>query len=209
MYFKQVQVGGFDNNFSYFIGDEKTREIAVVDPINLPLLEEIISKDDLEVVGIMPTHGHFDHTGETKEFQEKTGATVYLHPENPLKAVLPTENVILLSNGYEITIGESVIKAIFTPGHTPDSVCFLAGNKLITGDTLFVGGCGRCDLEGGDADELYESLFNVIGKLPDNTEIYPGHDYGDQPFSNIRNEKQKNRFYLADSKEKFKRLRLP
>ena len=205
MYLKQIQVGGLDSNFSYFIGDENTKEIAIVDPINLKMLDEIVEEENLHVKALLLTHGHEDHIGDALEFQEKYGAMIYKHPLNPLE----TANSFPLIDGFEIEIGSTKIQVMFTPGHTPDSVCYLTEGKLLTGDTLFVGGCGRCDLEGGDVDKLYDSLINRIGNLADETEIYPGHDYGDTPFSTLRNEKATNRFYLIRDIEEFRKIRIP
>lgn len=208
MYFKQIHIGGYDNNLSYLVGDERTREVAVVDPDNIPLLQEMIEEDSLKVTAILLTHGHHDHTAGCKEMHELSGAAIYMHPENAKAQDLPKEIVRLIENGQEIVVGTIRIKAISTPGHTPCSTCYLADDKLLTGDTLFIDGCGRCDLTGGDPQKMYHSLNTVIGKLPDNTEIYPGHDYGHAPHASLAQQKSNNKYYLAESEEDFIALRM-
>ena len=104
----------------------------------------------------------------------------------------PQKPDIPVSENDEITLGNTTMKVIHTPGHCPDSICLIIGNKILTGDTLFVGNCGRIDLPGGNIDELYTSLFNKIYKLDDKLEVYPGHDYGKKPFSTIEYEKKHN-----------------
>lgn len=208
MYFKQVHIGGYDSNLSYLIGDENTKEVAVVDPDNLPLLNQIIQSDGLEIVAILLTHGHFDHTVGCEEMQKQSAAKIYLHEKNTKLEDLLPENCQIVKNDDQIQIGELKIKVVETPGHTPGSVCYYVDGKLITGDTLFIGGCGRCDLAGGNPQQMYNSLFNVIGKLPDTTEIYPGHDYGRAPHASLVEEKLNNRFYLCNSEEEFLRERM-
>jgi glyoxylase-like metal-dependent hydrolase (beta-lactamase superfamily II) len=208
MYFKQIQVGGYDKNFVYFAGDETTREIAVVDPSNLALLQTWIDREKVIVKAILITHGHFDHTEGAAKLQEQTGAVAYMHPANSAREGLMSDRIAPLNDGGTIDVGTLKIKAIFTPGHTNDSVCYLAENKLMTGDTLFIGGCGRCDLAGGSAKDLYLSLYGRIAKLPDDTEIYPGHDYGKQPHSTLSWEKQTNKYLRLKSQDAFVAIRM-
>jgi hydroxyacylglutathione hydrolase len=104
-----------------------------------------------------------------------------------------TPHNISVDEGDELTVGKISIKIIHTPGHTPDSICLLIDNqKLLTGDTLFVGECGRTDLPGGNSKSMYESLFNKLTNLNDDVEVYPGHDYGIKPSSTIGEEKKSN-----------------
>lgn len=182
--------------------------MAVVDPCDLPTLQKVIEEDGLKVVAILLTHGHFDHSAGCEEMHKITGAPIYLHERNSKLQELDTETAEPLKDGSEITVGSVTIKAIATPGHTPGSVCYLVDSKLVTGDTLFVEGCGRCDLAGGDPHQMYNSFFNVIGSLPLDTEIYPGHDYGSSPSSTLAREKQNNRFYQCESEDRFISLRM-
>ncbi|KKU77998.1 MAG: hypothetical protein UY05_C0070G0003 [Candidatus Peregrinibacteria bacterium GW2011_GWA2_47_7] len=210
MYFKQILAGGYNHNFSYFIGDEKTREVAVVDPVNLSLLEKFIAMDGLFITAIFGTHGHFDHIGEIPEFYKKhANAKIYVPKSTREKlSQLPNGTFHILSDREKINIGAVSMEAIFTPGHEPGATCFLVEGKLITGDTLFIEGCGRCDLPDSDVEEQYKSLFERIGGLPETTEIYPGHDYGSKPHSTLAYEKQHNRFYRCKTKDEFVALRM-
>lgn len=211
LYFKQIQIGGYDHNFNYIIGDADSKEVAVVDPDNLPLLEEIIAEEELNVVAILLTHSHFDHVAGCEDLAELTGATVYLHRHNfhveSLQSPAKT-----LQDGDKIKLGKITLRVIETLGHTQDSVCYFldeknGGPKLITGDTLFIDGCGRCDLPGGDVNQMYDSLYHKILSLPPETQIYPGHDYGHAPFATLANQKASNKYLLCPSEKEFINLR--
>ncbi len=208
MYFRQIKIGGYDENFSYLIGDEATREVMVVDPDNLEMLSQIITEEGLKVKGILITHEHGDHVVGVPATVEKYGVPVYIHAAGRHKVENAGAEIKEIVGGELITIGGLEIRVIHTPGHAPGAVCFLAEGKLIVGDTLFVGGCGRCDLAGSDVEAMYVSLFEILAKFPDETEIYPGHDYGERPYSTIGREKKENRFLACKSKEEFVKERL-
>jgi glyoxylase-like metal-dependent hydrolase (beta-lactamase superfamily II) len=110
------------------------------------------------------------------------------------------------AGGDEVGVGGVAIKLLHTPGHTPGSQCFLAGSRLVSGDTLFIGGCGRVDLPGGDAEQMYYSLTRVLGRLPGETRLYPGHNYSDKPVSTIAEEKRENYYLRIASLEDWMRL---
>ena len=197
-------------NFSYIIGDEKTKEAAVVDAgWEIDKLIDISNKEKLKIKKIILTHSHYDHVQKVNELAEKTKAAVYFHELefNEIKKIIknPAIKIIKLKNNDEIKIGKIKIKVIHTPGHTPGSICLLFDNKLITGDTLFVGAIGRTDLPGGDTIKLFESL-QKLKKLDDKIEIYPGHDYGETPFSTIGDEKKNNPYLMCKTKEEFLKL---
>jgi|TARA_Y100000310_G_scaffold91835_1_gene89333 hydroxyacylglutathione hydrolase len=193
MIFEQIPVG-IMQNFSYIIGDEKSKIAAVVDPgwqVNKIL--EIAEKHKLNIKMILMTHTHHDHANGVKSIADATDATVYVHKEeiNEIKK-LGIDKIKAIKDNDEIKIGKIKIKVIHTPGHTPGSVCFLINNKkLITGDTLFVENIGRVDLPGGDAKNMANSL-KKLKKLNNNIEVYPGHDYGSKPSSTIGYEKKNN-----------------
>ncbi len=208
LYFQQVQIGGYDSNFSYLVGDAESKEVVVVDPDNLPMLKSIVESEELVVVGILLTHGHFDHVVGCKALSEELNIPVYMHKNNPMKNKLVIENVRLLEDASKIEVGEISILAMETLGHTQDSICYFlsqeqGGPKLITGDTLFIDGCGRCDLEGGNAEQMYVSLYEKIGGLPNETSIFPGHDYGKVPFDSLKNQKATNHYLKCTSKSEF------
>jgi len=206
MIFEQIPVGQMQN-FSYLIGDEDSKEAAVVDPAweNDKILS-IASKHDLDIKFILITHSHYDHIDKVKEMVDATDAVVYVH-ENDSSEIknLNIEKIKEIKNNEIINIGKIKIKVMHTPGHSPGSVCYLFDNKLITGDILFVEAIGRVDLPGGDIEKMFDSL-QILKKLDENIEVYPGHDYGSIPHSTISHEK-KNNPYMKASKEEFMRIR--
>ena len=186
MFFRQVQQ--HSDNFSYIIADDTTREAAVVDSsFNSGEITRILKAENLKLKYIINTHGHSDHTAGNQELRSTFNAKIVAHNLSRINAD------IKLNDGDIIHVGSIPMKVIYTPGHTPDGICLLVDNqKLLTGDTLFVGECGRTDLPGGNSKSLYRSLFHKILKLNDNVDVYPGHDYGPKPYSTIGEEKQSN-----------------
>jgi hydroxyacylglutathione hydrolase len=186
MFFRQVQQ--HSDNFSYIIADDTTREAAVVDSsFNSGEITRILKAENLKLKYIVNTHGHSDHTAGNQELRSTFNAKIFAHKLSRINADLK------VNDGDIIHVGSIPMKVIYTPGHTPDGICLLVDNqKLLTGDTLFVGECGRTDLPGGNSKSLYHSLFHKILKLNDEVEVYPGHDYGPKPYSTIGEEKRSN-----------------
>ena len=186
MFFKQVQQHG--DNFSYVIGDKSSGEAAVVDSsFNSGKILQILKDNSLVLKYIINTHGHSDHIAGNTELRSKSKIKIIAYRYSRVRFDIGVDD------GDSIRLGAISIKVIYTPGHTKDSISLLVGKKkLLTGDTLFVGECGRTDLPGGSPAELYDSLFNKILKLYDNIEVYPGHDYGNNRFSTIGQEKKTN-----------------
>lgn len=188
----QVAVGGFDSNFSYLVYCSKTHEGFVIDPCgDVEKIFALIEKEHVELRFIINTHTHFDHLERNSEVQKKYSVPVFLHPAESYPAdrfIKDNENIIL---------GTLIVQILHTPGHSPGGICILVDNKLFTGDTLFVGSCGRCDFAGGNAEKLYASLQR-LAQLPLQTIIYPGHDYGQTPNSTIGKEKAQNKFLKID-----------
>jgi len=186
MFFKQIK--HFGDNFSYIIADETTKEAAVVDPsFNANIIMQILRDEKLSLKYIFNTHGHGDHTAGNENLKRVFDAKIVAHKSSGISKDMSVDD------GDTLTIGKIPINIIHTPGHTPDGICLLVnGKKLITGDTLFVGECGRTDLLGGSPKEMYASLFNKLMKLDDSIEVYPGHDYGSKPYSTIGIEKRTN-----------------
>jgi glyoxylase-like metal-dependent hydrolase (beta-lactamase superfamily II) len=135
---------------------------------------------------VIDTHSHIDHTAGNQDIKAAFDAKVVAHRLSRI-----TKDIDV-GDQDTIKVGEIRIKVIHTPGHSPDGICLLFDNKLLTGDTLFVGECGRTDLPGGSAQDMYHSLFNRLIKLDDSIEVYPGHDYGSRPHSTIGLEKKTN-----------------
>ncbi len=196
MFFRQIKYQG--DNFSYLIVDDGTREAAVVDPgYNSEVIVDMIRSQKLHLKYVINTHHHLDHIGDNGVLKKIFGSKVVAH------RLSQVEKDVEVDDGDIITVGALSIRVIHTPGHTPDSICLLVGDKLLTGDTLFVGECGRTDLPGGSSEELYNSLFDKLAKLDDNIEVYPGHDYGPRPNSTIGTEKITNYVLKKRSLEEF------
>ncbi len=196
MIFEQVASGG-DRNFSYLIGEEKTRKGIIVDPSYRPKkILKRVEKHNLEIVYIINSHSHLDHVAETDYLRTKTRAKVVMYKE----ARFPFD--IGVGDGQILKVGRLELKVIYTPGHSQDCICILVENKLITGDTLFVGKVG-----GTGSDEAaraqYESLHKKILTLDEKMEVYPGHNYGTKTSSTIGYEKENNPFLLQNSFQKF------
>lgn len=197
MMVKQIPVGSM-SNFTYIIADEKSKMAAVIDPSwDLEKVLDALKANDLKLQYIINTHTHFDHVLGNEQLATITGARIIMHKNSRLDKDLSVDD------GDTIQLGDINIKVIFTPGHSKDGMCLLAENKLFAGDTLFIGNCGRVDLPGGSATELYDSIFGKLMKLDDRIEVYPGHDYGNRPYSTIGDEKRTNYVLKPRTKEEF------
>ena len=206
MFFSQIKVGPMQN-FSYIIGDENTKEAVIVDAgWDIDKLIAVCYKEKLKINKIILTHSHYDHTQKADELASKINSDVYFHEDdfNEIKKLIqnPSIKIHRLKDDDEVKVGKIKIRVIHTPGHSPGAVCLLIENKLLTGDTLFVNAIGRTDLPGSDSLKMFESL-QKIKKLDDKIEIYPGHDYGEVPFSTIGNEKKNNPYLRCNTKEQF------
>jgi len=207
MIFEQIPLNKMDN-FSYVIGDEDTKEAAVVDPAweNDKILG-VAKKHGLKVTKIIVTHTDYDHIEGVKRMFDETNALVVVHKlgEDTIKQ-LGVDRVETFEDGDKFKIGKIEVNVLFTPGHNPTQCCFLIENKLITGDTLFVEGCGRVDFPHSDIKKQWISLQR-IKEMDGNIEVYPGHDYGSMPHSTIKHEKENNPFLKCNSFEEFEAIR--
>ncbi len=195
---EQIPVGKMAN-FTYLIIDNEEKEIAIVDPSwDLEKIFAIINKNQYTVTYIINTHSHFDHVLGNDQIIAVTKCKVIQH-ENSLE-----KHDISVNDGDKFMIGKTIVQVLFTPGHSKDSICLIVDSKIIiTGDTLFVGNCGRTDLPGSDPEEMYNSLFEKIIKLDNNMVIYPGHNYGYKPISTLEEEKKNNYVLVPRSKNEF------
>jgi hydroxyacylglutathione hydrolase len=194
----QIPVGQMAN-FTYILADEESGEAAVIDPSwDLDKIFQALKKNGWRAKYVINTHTHFDHVLGNEQMAEVTGAKIVQHKNSQLK------KGIAVSDGDTIEIGSIRLRVMHTPGHSKDSMCLLLDDYLIfTGDTLFVGNCGRVDLPGSDAKEMYYSLFDRLAKLDEKVIIYPGHNYGSTSTSTIGHEKKTNYVLQPRSKQEF------
>jgi glyoxylase-like metal-dependent hydrolase (beta-lactamase superfamily II) len=213
LYFKQIEVGPMQN-FVYLIGSEASRKTAVVDAAwDIDRIMDIAAKDGMEITHALVTHTHPDHVGGRfagieiqglNELLSKCKAKIVIHKAEAefLKAASPSD-LIKVESGDKIDVGGLEIQLLHTPGHTPGSQCFLVNNRIVSGDTLFIGACGRVDLPGSDPEQMYYSLTQKLMALPDDTILFPGHNYSDRPTSTIGAEKQSNPYFKFHSLKQF------
>ncbi len=206
-YLRQLEVGPMEN-FSYLIGDLQTRQCVLVDPAwQVADVLEIARKDEMQVMAGLVTHTHFDHCNQTKELLEKTKSKIYVHKSEGKFLEGMKSEIVEVDAGYKLEIGKLTIEFLHTPGHTPGSQCFLVRGNLISGDTLFINACGRCDLPGGNPEQMYQSLQN-LRKLEDQTILLPGHNYGESNTSTIGLEKLYNPYCKSQPLQDFLRYRM-
>lgn len=216
IYLRQLEIGPMQN-YAYLVGDPETREAAVVDAAwDIDAILDVAAEDGMTITKALVTHFHPDHMGGRYMGMTVTGATE-LVAKVPVKVYinkreagfvhrvsdLSDSDVVPVEGGDLVHVGKVPVTFIHTPGHTPGSQCFLAAGNLISGDTLFIGSCGRSDLPGSDPAELYHSLNHTLRALPDETVVYPGHNYADRPTSTIGHEKRRNMFMRFQSLEEF------
>ncbi|MGD8367928.1 MAG: MBL fold metallo-hydrolase [Desulfobacterales bacterium] len=188
MIIRQLETGVMDN-FTYVVGCEETREAMAIDPgPEVDMIEAEARKQDLSIVLIVNTHGHGDHTAGNAALKKRTGAKVVIHSADA--GSVPDAD-IRLTDEKRLQLGNITFDVIHTPGHTPGGICLYAGGHLFTGDTLFVGDSGRTDLAGGHRPTLGASIRRLM-QLPDETVVWPGHDYGPTPSSTLHWEKRNN-----------------
>jgi glyoxylase-like metal-dependent hydrolase (beta-lactamase superfamily II) len=205
---KQMELGPL-NNFLYFIGDAQTKEIAIIDPAwDVDYLVKEVQRLNYQVTMILLTHGHPDHVNGLDQILSVYDVPAYISQQEAPFYVPKHKNIIKIPDHHKIKIGQLTWESIVTPGHTPGCQCFKYKDVLITGDAMFIDGCGRCDLPGGDPKQMYHSLYNIILKLPDSTIVFPGHNYGPTPFATIASQKQTNPYLQAGSLDDFLHQRM-
>jgi hydroxyacylglutathione hydrolase len=213
LYFKQIEMGPMQN-FVYLIGSMESRKIAVVDAAwEIDEILRLTAQDNMEITHAFVTHTHPDHVGGrfagveiegVTELLGKCKAKVVVHKAEAesLKGLSPSD-VIKAESGDKIDVGGLEIQLLHTPGHTPGSQCFLVDNRIVSGDTLFIGSCGRVDLPGSNPEQMYYSLTQKLMALPDDTILFPGHNYSDTPTSTIGKQKQSNPYFQFHSLKQF------
>jgi hydroxyacylglutathione hydrolase len=202
----QMEVGLLQN-FCEILYCPETHEAAIVDPAwEVDRLLNEAGRRGLKVTTVLVTHTHNDHIEGVDLVVEKTCAAVVVNPREAAAVRAPGRTMIDAVDGRELAIGKRGLRVLETPGHTVGGTCYLADGYVVTGDVMFVGGCGRTDFTGGDSAQMWESLQRLT-RLPEQTRVYPGHDYGDTPTSTIAHEIRSNRFLRCATFEEFRALR--
>ncbi len=198
LYLRQIEVGPMAN-FVYLIGDPEAKACVMVDPAwEVDRVVEQAKGDGMEVVGGLVTHWHPDHTNQIDRLLTTTKSKLHVNKneETILQALVGRSEVVTRDHGDTLAIGRLSIRFLHTPGHTPGSQCFLLESTgkegaLVSGDTLFIGSCGRTDFPGGSPEEMYRSL-EELAKLPGGTVLLPGHNYASRSVSTIKDERVNN-----------------
>lgn len=184
---RQMLLGPMDN-FVYFVVSESTRKLVIIDPgWEAQLLVQTIQELNLVPVAILLTHGHYDHVNAIPEIQNSFPDLPVYFSKDELPLFTPKcSNIIHIQDGSSLNLLGTSIRCIGTPGHSPGGICFWIDDHLFTGDTLFIQGCGRCDLPGSDPIKMYQSLYEKLKNLPGHLTVYSGHNYGQAPFASLQ-----------------------
>lgn len=213
LYFRQIEIGPMAN-FVYLIGSISTREAVVVDPAwQIDTILQVVEQDEMTLTGALVTHTHRDHVGGdmrghhvegVAELLERCKAKIYVHKTEAEHLPVPPSELVKTDEHTTLALGEITIEFIHTPGHTPGSQCFKLSDRLVSGDTLFIGACGRVDLPGSNPEDLYHSLTQKLMKLEEQTLVFPGHNYSPGATqTTIQQEKASNPFVRFPSKAAF------
>jgi hydroxyacylglutathione hydrolase len=203
----QIEVGLLQN-FCEILHCPETGQAAVVDPAwEVDRLLREAARLGLTISQVLVTHTHNDHIEGVEAVVAATGAAVLVHPHEAGALPPGLPRVVPLGDGQDVAIGRRGVRALETFGHTAGGVSYLADGFVVTGDVLFVGGCGRTDFPGGDPAAMWTSLQRLAA-LPEETRLYPGHDYGPTPTSTIGREREENRYLRCRSFEEFRALRV-
>lgn len=213
LYFKQIEIGPM-KNYVYLIGSTATHKAAVVDAAwEIDTILKIAAQDDMEITHALVTHTHPDHVGGgfagmeiagATELLEKCKAKVVVHKAEAefIKGLSPSD-MIKSDNGDKIDVGGIEIELMHTPGHTPGSQCFLVDGRVVSGDTMFIDACGRVDFPGGNPEQMYYSLTQKMAALPDETILFPGHNYAQLTQATIGEQKKTNPYLKFSSLKQF------
>jgi glyoxylase-like metal-dependent hydrolase (beta-lactamase superfamily II) len=215
---EQIEIGPMQN-FTYIVGSRVTREVCIVDPAwDIDSLLDRLAEKDYILTAALVTHYHPDHIGGSyssnqiqglAELMEKNPVKAYAHKRETdgVKKVtgLSDSDIVAVESGDTLKIGEVQVEFLHTPGHTPGSQCFRIKNTLVSGDTLFIDGCGRVDLPGSDTEDMYNSL-QKLKALPDDTLLLPGHNYSHIPNATMGETKQQNTYLAVKDLDTWKTL---
>jgi hydroxyacylglutathione hydrolase len=200
-------------NFVYLIGDRETGEAIVVDPAyDVDTIIDTLAADDMTLTGVLASHYHPDHVGGSmmgfsisgvSDLLERVSVPIHVHADEAdfvcKTTGLTAGDLVGHASGDTVSVGGFDIELIHTPGHTPGSQCFLVADRLVSGDTLFLEGCGRTDLPGSDPKAMYESLTQRLAKVPDTAVLYPGHWYAPEPHASLGDTRRHNYVFAPRS----------
>jgi glyoxylase-like metal-dependent hydrolase (beta-lactamase superfamily II) len=205
-------------NFVYLVGDRETGEAVAIDPAYAPgEILDLLAADGMRLTGVLATHYHPDHVGGDMMGFSIVGisqllelADVPIHVQRDEVRLVSTvtgvtDALVGHDSGDIVTVGSVPIELVHTPGHTPGSQCFMVDGKLVAGDTLFLEGCGRTDLPGGDPEQMYLSLTQRLAKVPDDTVLYPGHLYSADPSATMGDTRARNYVFQPQTLEDWMR----
>ncbi len=202
----QLKLGPMDN-FVYIIYHTTTRNGFIVDPAWEPdSIIAALNQHDITPLFCLLTHGHHDHHSATRPISETYNIPTYLSKREVDTLTETVYQPTLIDDLYPLKLDNTTIRMIATPGHTPGGTCFIIDQLIITGDTLFINGCGRCDFGSGDLNDMYASL-QLLKTLPDDLTVLPGHDYGKTTTASLGSEKKTNRFMVCPNIAAFIRKR--
>ncbi len=199
MLFRQIRETE-TSTYTYILGDPTWHEAVVIDPVleSVGAVLRILDQESMRLTYVLDTHVHADHVTGASALRARTDAQTVISG----RAAVPCADVLVEDDDF-IVLGDDVIRVIATPGHTPGCVSYRWRDRIFTGDALLIGGCGRTDFQGGDARALYDSITGKIFTLPDETLVYPGHDYTGRHVSCVGEEKRMNRRLAGKSREEF------
>ena len=196
-------------NLIYVITDNDTKESAIVDPAwDMTEIYEYLKNNNLVLKKILLTHSHNDHVNAVDKVLDKFDTQIHINKKEKVFWAKDYDNFSINYGGDIIYLGGTQIKSLHTPGHTPGSTCYYIGNNLIAGDTLFVFGCGRCDLHGGNPEEMYHTLKDIKNNLDSETIILPGHNYSIKKQSSLKEEINGNPFMHFNKVDRFIEYRM-
>ena len=177
------------STYTYLLGDEETREAVLIDPVAVMVDRdlEVLEEHGLRLKYALETHVHADHVAADNELRERTGCRVGVPEQCGVDCA-----DFFVREGEAVEVGGIRIDPLYTPGHTDDSHCYVVGDRVFTGDTLLIDGCGRTDFQNGDAEALFDSVRDKLFALPEQTLVFPGHDYNGRTVSMIAQEKARN-----------------
>ena len=218
MIIEQIQIGPMQN-FAYIIGCKSTREVAVIDPAwDVEALLNLMAERDYKLTAALVTHYHPDHCGGSFGHNKVAGVAelltlnpvkIYTHKleADGLKKVtgISDNDMAKVDSGDKLKIGDVEVEFLHTPGHTPGSQCFRVKQTLVSGDTLFIDGCGRVDLPGSNSEDMYHSI-QKLAALPDDTILLPGHNYSSVPHATMAETKQINTYMRINDLSTWKTL---